>query len=41
MDFQATIQKEFTCDVLVIGGGVAGYGAAIGAADAGANVILA
>ena len=35
------IQKEYECDVLVIGGGVAGFGAAMGAAEAGASVILA
>ena len=35
------IRKEFECDVLVIGGGVAGFGAAISAARAGAKVILA
>ena len=34
----ATVAAE--CDVLVVGGGPAGLGAAIGAADAGANVIL-
>ena len=26
------IKKEFSCDVLVVGGGVAGFGAAMGAA---------
>ncbi len=41
MYFQSEIKKELVCDVLVIGGGVAGYGAAMGAAEAGANVILA
>ena len=35
------IKKEFNCDVLVIGGGVAGFGAAMGAAQKGASVILA
>lgn len=35
------IKKTFECDVLVIGGGVAGFGAAMGAAKTGANVILA
>jgi hypothetical protein len=35
----ATIAAE--CDVLVVGGGPAGLGAALGAADAGAKVILA
>jgi len=34
----ATVAAE--CDVLVVGGGPAGLGAAIGAADAGADVIL-
>ncbi|MGH7348702.1 MAG: FAD-dependent oxidoreductase, partial [Candidatus Rokuibacteriota bacterium] len=34
----ATIAAE--CEVLVVGGGPAGLGAAIGAADAGADVIL-
>ncbi len=35
------IKKTFDCDILVIGGGVAGFGAAIGAAKNGVNVILA
>ena len=35
------IKKSFECDVLVIGGGVAGFGAAMGAARNGAKVILA
>ena len=35
------IKKSFDCDVLVIGGGVAGFGAAMGAAKHGAKVILA
>lgn len=35
------IQKDYTCDVLVIGGGVAGISAAVSAARAGASVILA
>jgi len=35
------IKKTFECDVLVIGGGVAGFGAAMGAAKNGAKVILA
>ncbi|MBQ3014450.1 MAG: FAD-dependent oxidoreductase [Clostridia bacterium] len=35
------IKKSFECDVLVIGGGVAGFGAAMGAAASGAKVILA
>lgn len=40
MIFNAKIVKTFECDVLVVGGGVAGFGAAVGAAEAGANVIL-
>jgi len=39
--FEAEIKKEFNCDVLVIGGGVAGFGAALRAAREGAHVILA
>lgn len=35
------IKKSFECDVLVIGGGVAGFGAAVAAARNGAKVILA
>ena len=35
------MKDEFFCDVLVIGGGVAGFGAAMGAANGGASVILA
>lgn len=35
------IRKAFECDVLVIGGGVAGFGAAMGAAKSGAKVMLA
>ncbi len=35
------IIKKFECDVLVIGGGVAGFSAAVNAAGDGANVILA
>lgn len=35
------IKKTFECDVLVVGGGVAGFGAAMGAAKNGAKVILA
>jgi hypothetical protein len=38
---ELVIKKTFDCDVLVIGGGVAGFGAAIGAAQSGAKVILA
>ena len=39
MEFQ--IKKVFECDVLVIGGGVAGFGAAVCASRNGAKVILA
>lgn len=35
------IRKHFSCDILVIGGGVAGFSAAVCAARAGADVILA
>lgn len=38
---EVEITKRFECDVLVVGGGVAGYGAAVGAARSGAKVILA
>ena len=38
---EMSIKKEFDCDVLVVGGGVAGFGAAMGAAQNGAKVILA
>lgn len=38
--FTTTIKKELTCDVLVIGGGVAGFSAAVCAARAGASVLL-
>ena len=41
MRFEADIQKQFHCDVLVIGGGVAGFSAAMSAAREGAHVILA
>lgn len=30
---EVEITKTFECDVLVVGGGVAGYGAAVGAAS--------
>ncbi|MBQ3493431.1 MAG: FAD-dependent oxidoreductase [Clostridia bacterium] len=40
MIFNSKVKKTFDCDVLVVGGGVAGYGAAMGAGLAGANVIL-
>lgn len=38
---ELVIKKTFDCDVLVIGGGVAGFGAVMGAAQSGAKVILA
>lgn len=41
MNFVAEIRKEFQCDVLVVGGGVAGFAAALRAAREGAHVILA
>lgn len=34
------VLKEYTCDVLVVGGGVAGFSAAVCAARQGANVML-
>ena len=34
------IQKQYCCDVLVCGGGVSGFAAAVSAARSGANVIL-
>lgn len=34
------IQKEYTCDVLVVGGGISGLSAAVAAARAGADVML-
>ena len=34
------IEKQYTCDVLVCGGGVSGFAAAVAAARSGANVIL-
>lgn len=40
MKFKADIVKSYDCDVLVVGGGVAGFGAAIAAAREGAKVIL-
>ncbi len=36
-----TVTKQYECDVLVIGGGVAGFSAAVNAARDGAKVILA
>ncbi len=41
MDFCAKIKSSYDCDVLVVGGGVAGIAAAEGAAKNGASVILA
>ena len=38
--FTAPIKKEISCDVLVVGGGVAGFSAAVCAARAGADVLL-
>lgn len=38
---EVEITKTFECDVQVVGGGVAGYGAAVSAARSGAKVILA
>lgn len=40
MKFKSEIKKEYDCDVLVVGGGVAGFGAAVAAAREGAKVIL-
>lgn len=40
MKFEATVKKKFTADVLVVGGGVAGFATAIAAAREGASVIL-
>lgn len=40
MKFTADIAKEYACDVLVVGGGVAGVFAAIAAGRMGADVIL-
>lgn len=34
------IQKEYNCDVLVVGGGVSGISSAVAAARKGASVIL-
>jgi len=38
--FEAVIQKQQFCDVLVVGGGVAGFAAAVSAARQGVKVIL-
>ena len=40
MKIEKKITKSLECDVLVVGGGVAGYGAAMGAAQAGAKVVI-
>lgn len=40
MRFECEIKKNFECDVLVVGGGTAGFAAAIAAAREGARVIL-
>ena len=39
--FNFSVNRKFSCDVLVVGGGVAGISAAICAARGGAKVILA
>lgn len=41
MQFTFPVSKEFESDILIVGGGVAGFAAAIGAARMGAKVILA
>lgn len=41
MKFEVEIKKVEVCDVLVVGGGVAGFAAAVAAARQGARVILA
>ena len=41
MKFEVEIKKVNVCDVLVVGGGVAGFAAAVAAARQGAKVILA
>lgn len=41
MKFEVEIRRETECDVLVVGGGVAGFAAALRAAREGARVILA
>ena len=40
-NIQFSVNRSYSCDVLVVGGGVAGISAAICAARGGANVILA
>ncbi|MBQ7642663.1 MAG: FAD-dependent oxidoreductase, partial [Clostridia bacterium] len=41
MKFKSEIKRQFDCEVLVVGGGVAGFGAAIGAARLNKKVMLA
>lgn len=41
MKFTAQIKKKLICDVLVVGGGVAGFSASVSASRCGMNVILA
>ncbi|MBO5224354.1 MAG: FAD-dependent oxidoreductase [Clostridia bacterium] len=41
MEFTTQIKKTLCCDVLVVGGGVAGFSAAVSASRCGMNVILA
>ena len=38
--YSKAVAREFQCDVLVIGGGPAGFGAAVAAARNGADTIL-
>ena len=38
--YSKAVAREFDCDVLVIGGGPAGFGAAVAAARNGADTIL-
>ena len=38
--YSKTVAREFDCDVLVIGGGPAGFGAAVASARNGASTIL-
>lgn len=40
MQFVCEIKKEIECDILVVGGGVAGYSASVCGAKEGANVVL-
>ena len=41
MYFKTQIKKILECDVLVVGGGVSGFAAAVSASRCGAKVILA